>query len=66
VDVENGPIVFDSLSLGGFGNQRQKGVIDRAKVPHIHVPEGIKSSHDVSPDNFPCYLEETPSEPVWP
>jgi hypothetical protein len=30
------------------------------------VPEGIKDDHDVSPDDFPCCLEEAASEIVGP
>jgi hypothetical protein len=47
-----------------LGDQGHEGVIDRVEIPCIHVPEGIKGSHEISLDNQPSYLQEESREPI--
>jgi hypothetical protein len=59
-------VVFDSLGLDRLGNQRQKSIIDRASVSHVHVLEGVEGGHDIASNDIPCCLKEVTREPVGP
>jgi hypothetical protein len=42
----------------------QQDFINAVEASHVHMPKGVKCTHDVCSDYFPANLEETGGESV--
>jgi hypothetical protein len=48
-----------------FGQQDDKGRVEKTEVSEITSPHSIDSSHDIILDCLPASLVEAPRESIW-